>query len=132
MKYTIGCHVLNKDGSTADGIYVFGKYGFPYISNDVSTFPEKECSIYIIDDAENTQKYIQYLSRLYRCEFKSRAKKLAAPVQEFRFYPIKLTDKRFDGYTFEKDTKWRANKKENAKYQFLGDASTVSIYYVKA
>ena len=52
MKYTIGCHVLNKDGSTADGIYVFGKYGFPYISNDVSTFPEKECSIYIIDDAE--------------------------------------------------------------------------------
>ena len=131
MKYTIGCHVLNKDGSIADGIYVFGKYGFPYISNAVETFAEKECSIYVIDGAENTQKYIQYLSRLYRYEFKSRAKKLAAPVKEFRFYPIKLTDKRFDGYTLEKDVKWRHKKQENAQYQFLGDVNTVSICYVK-
>ena len=131
MKYTIGCHVLNKDGSAADGIYVFGKYGFPYISNAVETFAEKECSIYVIDGAENTKKYIQYLSRLYRYEFKKRAKELSAPVQEFRFYPIKLTDKRFDGYTLEKDSKWRHNKKENAKYHFLGDTNTVSICYVK-
>ena len=130
MKYTIGCHVLNQDGSTADGIYVFGKYGFPFISNKIETFAEKECSIYVIDDAENTKKYIQYLSRLYRYEFKSRAKKLSAPVKEFRFYPIKLTDKRFEGYTLEKDPKWR-HKRENDKYQFIGDANAVSICYVK-
>lgn len=131
MKYTIGCHVLNRDGQACDGIYVFGEYGLPYISNNVANFAEKKCSIYVIDGAENTQKYIQYLSRLYRYEFKGRAQKLNAPIREFRFYPIKLSDKRFEGCTFDKDSKWRYKKKEDAKYHFLGDANSVAIYYVK-
>lgn len=131
MKYTIGCRVIDRNGEVCDGLYVFGRHGFPYITNNVEKFTNDGQSIYIIDGATDTQKYIQYLSRLYRYEFKNRAKKLNADVREFRFYPIKLTDKRFNGCTFERDTKWYPNKREHPKYRFEGCPYNVSICYVK-
>lgn len=127
MKYTIGCHVLGKDGHIVDGIYIFGEYGLPYITNNPPKTGKE--SIYIIDGEKDTQLYIQYLSRLYRYEFRSRAKKLNAPVKEFRFYPIKMTDIRVKDLVLEKDSHYRPRKRDD--YQFLGQQHNIGIYYIK-
>ena len=128
MKYTVGCRVLNKDGHVIDGIYIFGGYGLPYIGNDIPKTGKH--SIYVIDGAEDAQLYIQYLSRLYRSEFRKRAKKLNASVKEFRFYPIKMTDARVKDLVLEKDNQYRMRSRTD-EHQFLGQKHNIGVYYIK-
>jgi hypothetical protein len=94
-KYTIGGRVLNKNGSVVEGIYVIGKYGFPYICANLDEKLEKDDRIIVLNDLETAQNYIRYMSRIYRYEFRERAKKLGVNAGEFRYYLVKLTDKRF-------------------------------------
>ena len=128
MKYTIGCRVLDVDGHVKDGIYIFNQYGLPYIGNEIPKTGKH--SIYVVEGAEDAQLYIRYLSRLYRQEFRKRAKQLNASVKEFRLYPIKMTDERVKDLVLEKDSQYRVCSRTD-EYQFLGQKHNIGVYYIK-
>jgi hypothetical protein len=127
MEYTIGCRTMNKDGERVDGIYVFGKY-LPYISRDLEKVREKGDAIYVISTLEDAQKYVQYLSRRYRYEFRNRAKNLNVSVDNFGFYLMKLSDKRFKNYALVESKHGTKLKKSNdGKYKFEGTYCNVHL-----
>ena len=132
-KYTIGCSGVGKNGQF-DGIYAFGrKYGLPY-SASIDGLRKNGDRIYVIVGAEDAQKYVQYLSRLYRYEFRNSAKYYDVSPSEFRFYPIKLTDHLFNDLEFEGNVCLVDQKKErawNKKYQFMGDYQNIGTVLVK-
>lgn len=132
-KYTIGSAGVSKNGKF-DGIYALGrKYGLAY-SASIDSLQKHGDRIYVIDGAEDAQKYIQYLSRLYRYEFRHSAKHYGVSPSEFRFYPIKLTDHRFDDLEFEGDVSLVNAKRErewSKKYQFIGDYNNIGTILVK-
>ena len=132
-KYTVGSRILNKKGEPVEGIYVFGKYGLPYICSNLKEKLEPEDSIYVFDDTETAQNYIRYLARRYRYEFRSRAKKMGVNAGEFRFYLIKLADKMFDDVVIGKREahKIKASNDRDSKYYFHGDYNKVSIQSIE-
>ena len=101
-KYTVGSRIVNKNGKVVEGIYVLGKFALPWICSDLNKMTDDN-SIYVFDDNETAQLYIRGLSRLYRYEFRQRAKSLGVNPGEFRYYLIKLTDSRFDGHEFGRE-----------------------------
>ena len=135
-KYTIGARVLNKANEPAEGIYAFGRYGLPFVVTNI----EKELTkpdlfyIYVIDDLETAQNYIRYLSRLYRFEFRNRAKKFGVPTDEFRFYLLKLTDPRFDNIEKDEECKSIAMKKDvssSSRYEPMVDFQKIHIFGIR-
>ena len=127
-KYTIGCRVLEKDGRVTDGIYIIGDLGFTWISNpEKINFDTKHMrEIYVIDNADDAAKYVQFLSRIYRNEFRSRAKKLNADVGEFRFYPIKMTNPMFKNCDLKLSRNHKVGKQEMELFQ--GDSNNIHLY----
>lgn len=127
-KYTIGCRVLEKHGRVTDGVYTIGDLGFTWISKpEEIDFKEKHIrEIYVIDNIDDVQKYIQFLSRIYRNEFRSRAKKLNVDVSEFRFYPIKLTNSMFENCDLKLSRNHKIGKQEMEL--FKGNSNNIYIY----
>lgn len=127
MEYTIGFRTMDKNGKQVDGVYVFGKY-VAYISTDLEKVKEKGDAIYVISRLEDAQKYVQYLSRLYRYEFRKMANQLNVSVDNFGIYLIKLSDNRFKGYKFvESKNGTKLSKSNNGKYKFEGNYSNVNL-----
>ncbi len=127
MAYTIGCRTMDRDGNHIDGVYVFGKY-LAYISNNLDKVKENGDAIYVISTLEDAQKYVQYLSRRYRHEFRKKAKELNVPVDHFGIYLIKLSDKRFKNYTLvESKNGTKLSKSNNGKHKFEGNYSNVNL-----
>jgi hypothetical protein len=132
-KYTIGISGVGKNGKF-EGVYAMGrKYGLA-CSATVNNLQKHGDRIYVINGAEDAQKYAQYLSRLYRYEFRHSAKRYGVSMNEFRIYPIKLTDHRFDSLEFEGEIRPSDEKRERAwskKYQFIGDYKNVGTILIK-
>jgi hypothetical protein len=126
-KYTIGGRVLNKNGSVVEGIYVIGKYGFPYICANLDEKLEKDDRIIVLNDLETAQNYIRYMSRIYRYEFRERAKKLGVNAGEFRYYLVKLTDKRFKNVRIGVKSSEKLRKDSHKRYQFFGDYEKIRL-----
>jgi hypothetical protein len=126
-KYTIGGRVLNKNGSVVEGIYVIGKYGFPYICANLDEKLEKDDRIIVLNDLETAQNYIRYMSRIYRYEFRERAKKLGVNAGEFRYYLVKLTDKRFKNVRIGVKSSEKLRKYSHKRYQFFGDYEKIRL-----
>jgi hypothetical protein len=125
MRYTIGCKVLDKDGTIVDGVYVFtNKYGLPIICNDINKIKDERHLLYCIKELEDAQNYIRYLSRLYRTEFRQRAKKLNVSVDNFRFYLMKLDSDKFGNFSIMSSSK--ATDK-NVEYVNLNNVRIISI-----
>lgn len=124
-KYTIGGRVLMQDKRVVDGLYVLGKYGLPYINTNFDKL-EKEDGIIVLDDLETAQNYIRYLSRIYRYEFRHRAKKLNVNPGEFRYYLIKLTDPMFANTKIGERFNKKLQKESSSKYKFLGRYNKVT------
>ena len=109
MRYVVGAHVPNNDGTIADGLYVYGKYGLSFILTKAPQKSEKDDTMRVIvfDTIENAEKYAKDLRKAYRFEFKSRAKRGRFPMSAFRFYPLKfdsLNMKQFQLGKFIKET----------------------------
>ena len=132
-KYTVGSSILNKQKEPVEGLYVFGKYGFPFLCSNLKEKIKSEDSIYVFEDAETAQSYIRYLSRRYRYEFRDRAKRMGVPTGEFRFYLIKLTDKMFNDVVIgrTKSHKIKVRDDQDSKYRFHGDYSKVTIQSIE-
>ena len=130
-KYTIGGRVLNRDGKPVEGIYVIGKYGLPYICTNLEEKLEDHDKIIVFDDLETAQSYIRYMSRLYRYEFRNRAKKLGVQTDEFRYYLIKLTDKRFANMDIAATSTEKMRKDSHKRYQFLGDYNKIRLQSIR-
>ena len=132
-KYTIGITGVGKNGKF-EGIYAMGrKYGLAY-SAKIDSLKKHGDRIYVINGADDAQKYAQYLSRLYRYEFRHSAKHYGVSVNEFRIYPLKLTEHCFDELEFEDGVQLVNEKKErewSKKYQFIGDYKNIGTVLVK-
>jgi hypothetical protein len=132
-KYTIGISGVGKNGKF-EGVYAMDrKYGLA-CSATIDKLQKHGDRIYVIAGAEDAQKYAQYLSRLYRYEFRHSAKRYSVSMNEFRIYPIKLTDRSFDKLEFEGEIKLVNAKQERAwskKYQFIGDYENVGTILIK-
>ena len=126
-KYTIGGCVLNKNGEVADGVYVIGKYGFAYLCTNLEEKLEKDDRIIVLNDLETAQNYVRYLSRLYRYEFRDRAKRLGVPTDEFRYYLIKLTDKKFKNVRIGAVSSEKMKKDSSRRYTFFGDYEKIRL-----
>lgn len=126
--YTICCRVLEKDGRVTDGIYIIGDLGFTWIASeeDLNNDPKGCREIYVIDNAEDAEKYVQFLSRIYRNEFRSRAKRLNVDVGEFRFYPIKMTNPMFKNCDLKLSRNHKVGKQEMELFQ--GDSNNIHLY----
>lgn len=126
-KYTIGGRVLNKNGEPVEGVYIIGKYGFAYLCANLEEKLKKDDRIIVLDDLETAQNYVRYLSRLYRYEFRERAEKLGVQTGEFRYYLIKLTDKRFDNMRIGAKSSEKMRKDSGKRYQFFGDYNKLRL-----
>ena len=126
-KYTIGGRVLNRDGTPAEGVYVIGKYGFDYLCTNLEEKLEKDDRIIVLDDLETAQNYVRYLSRLYRYEFRDRAKRLGVQTDEFRYYLLKLTDNRFANTRIGGRASEKMRNDSHKRYQFMGDYNKVRL-----
>jgi hypothetical protein len=126
-KYTIGGRVLNRDGTPVEGVYVIGKYGFAYLCANLEEKLEKDDRIIVFDDLETAQNYVRYLSRLYRYEFRDRAKRLGVQTDEFRYYLLKLTDGKFANTRIGVRSSEKMRKDSHKRYQFIGDYNKVRL-----
>ena len=93
MRYVIGARVPNNDGSIADGLFVWGSFGLPYILTDKAIEKNNEDSkdkIIIFDSIEKVNDYIQELRNSYYREFHDRAARYNLNIGDFRFYPLKF------------------------------------------
>lgn len=109
MRYTIGSKVAQRTekGSAepykiVEGIYVFGEYGLPFLCSDIDKIKEKGHRLYCINTLEDAENYIRFLSRLYRTEFRARAKKLGVSMDNFQFYLVKLDTPEFGNFNIIK------------------------------
>jgi hypothetical protein len=112
MRYTIGTKVVDKEKNGlryADGIYAFGKFGLPYISS-VEKLGKEDTYIYVIDTTEDAENFVRYLSRLYRMEFRSRAKKAGVSVDNYKFYLVRFDTPVFKSVKIEKSIDPKENK----------------------
>lgn len=130
-KYTIGGRVLNKDKQPADGVYVIGDYGFAYLCSNLEEKLRKGDRIIVLDDLETAQNYIRYLSRLYRYEFRDRAKRLGVNTSEFRYYLIKMTDNRFKNMDIGVTSSEKLKRDSEKKYKFMGDCSKAHLLSIR-
>ena len=126
-KYTIGGRVLNRDGKPVEGVYVIGNYGFAYLCANLDEKLEKGDRIIVFDNLETAQNYVRYLSRLYRYEFRDRAKRLNTDMKDFRYYLIKMTDNRFQNMSIGTISSEHLKRDSEKKYKFIGDYSKVHL-----
>lgn len=97
MRYTIGSTVLNKNGDICDGIYGFNSRGLPVIlSNFPDTF-DLNSRIPVLDNIEDAQNYVKYLSKIYYKEFHNRAKNFNFDVSQFKFFIRKVDSSKMGG-----------------------------------
>jgi hypothetical protein len=130
-KYTIGGRVLNRHGEPVEGVYVIGKYGLPYICANLDDKLEKEDRIIVLNDLDTAQNYIRYMSRLYRYEFRERAKKLGVNAGEFRYYLLKLTDERFKNMRIGAKSSEKLRKDSHKRYKFYGDYEKIRLQSIE-
>lgn len=130
-KYTIGGRVLNRDGTPVEGVYVIGKYGLPYICTNLEEKLEKDDRIIVLNDLETAKAYVRYLSRIYRYEFRDRAKKLEVETGEFRYYLLKLTDKTFANMKVGMKSSEAVKNTSSKRYQFLGDINKIRLMSIE-
>ena len=130
-KYTIGGRVLNRNNEPAEGIYTIGKYGFAFLCTNLDEKLKKHDRIIVFDDLETAQNYVRYLSRLYRYEFRDRAKRLGVSTNEFRYYLVKMTDKRFNNMEIGTISSEHLKRDSEKKYKFMGDYSKVHLLSIK-
>ena len=130
-KYTIGGRVLNRNKKPVEGVYIIGDYGFAYLCANLEEKLEKGDRIMVFDDLETAQHYVRYLSRLYRYEFRERAKKLGVPTSEFRYYLIKMTDNRFKNMDIGVTSSEKLKRDSERKYKFMGDYSKAHLLSIR-
>lgn len=85
--YTIGTTRYKKEGEI-EGLYIFGMYGLPLILTNLEKAKEKDIFV-LFDDYLEAQKYVQYLARCYRYEFRQNIK-YQKDIKTGRFYVKKL------------------------------------------
>jgi len=92
MRYVIGTRIPNNDGKVVEGLYVFGKYGLPWIMSDKALKKNSidDERIMVFESVEEIENYIKYLRKAYYTEFHGRAKRYNLDIRDFRFYPLKL------------------------------------------
>lgn len=130
-KYTIGGRVLDRDKRPADGVYTIGKYGFAFLCANLNEKLKKGDRIIVFDDLDTAQNYVRYLSRLYRYEFRDRAKRLGVDTNEFRYYLIKMSDNRFKNMEIGTISKENLKRESEKRYKFMGDYSKVHLLSIK-
>lgn len=100
MSYTIGLQVVNNDGTKTSGLFVIGDYGFPYILRFYDGNKERQIigsddQLYVFNASDDAVKAVRHFSKLYRYEFRERAKKVGVPVNQFKFFPVRIRGKYF-------------------------------------
>lgn len=110
MRYVIGAKVPNNNGSIADGLYVWGKYGLPYIltSNNYGD----DSRIIIFNNLDEVNEYLKELRNSYYKEFHDRAARYNLKIEDFKFYALKFDTPKMNhikigGFIYSKNKKYR-------------------------
>jgi hypothetical protein len=119
MAYTIGIRTYTGTGKLLEGIYLW-KSKYEAKVADLELLDTVTGSIYYIEELEAAKKYVQFLARHYRNEFRTLSKKLNIPMSEFRIYLLKCPEH----LKLEPETKIRLY---NKKGKFWGDISRIKL-----
>lgn len=110
MRYCIGVKVVNRKHEIEEGLFAYGEYGFPCILMSDTTDDHKY-KIPVFSDIKEAEHFVKELSRAYRIEFHSRAKRYNLDISQFRFFLIKV-----DSLKFERKLIEEFPIKSNSKY----------------
>ena len=119
MAWTIGVRTYTGKGKLLDGIYLW-KSSYKASITNPEHIQKSIGSLYYIENLEAAQKYVQYLSRHYRAEFRNLSKKLNIPMSEFRVYLLKYPQ----NLETTPDTQIKLSNKNG---KFLGDLSEIKL-----
>ena len=96
--YTIGCKIVNrKTKEVVDGLFVMGSLGLPHVHSSGLKCQQGD-TIYLIEGADNAKKLVQYFAKAYKSEFKTTVKRTGMGMENFKFYPLKITNPLISNY----------------------------------
>ena len=118
MRYVIGTRIPSNEGIISEGLYVFGKYGLPWILCEKSLRNDKidNDRIMVFESIEEVNAYIEYLRKAYYKEFHDRAKRHNLDIRDFRIYPLKFDTYKMKHIKLGKQS-WTKDKKHKV-YEF--------------
>ena len=122
MRYTVGVKLLSKDGSSVEGLYAIGNTGLSYIltPNGRSNYDDV---ILVFNDLKEAQAFVKILCKLYRTEFRTRAKSHNLDISQFRIFLLKVDSSNF---------KFKLNEKRyKKKTEITGKYSSLDFYTIK-
>lgn len=74
--YTIGCSLYSFDyRQSIEGYYIVGEYGLPFVSNKETDLINSKNKLVVFTNFVDAEKYVQYLARIYRSEFRGQVKR---------------------------------------------------------
>ena len=106
MRYVVGARVLNNDGTIVEGLYVYGKYGLPYILTK-DNYSEGS-RLVIFETLKEINEYLDELRKAYYTEFHNRASRYNLNLKDFKFYALKYDSSKMKhiktcGFVYSKD-----------------------------
>ena len=130
--YTIGCSLYSFETKySPDGIYTIGEYGLPFITKREIDFLNNKNRFIVFTNPVDAQKYVQYLARLYRDEFR-RAVKRGNHTKMGKFYvrkiPYSFLSKTYISYsrTLKNEEKFKGNP-QNGRIVSFGLLENFSV-----
>lgn len=74
--YTIGCSLYCFDHKhSIEGYYIIGEYGLAFVSKKEEDLTSPKNKLIVFTNPLDAEKYVQYLARIYRSEFRGQVKR---------------------------------------------------------